>query len=162
MPQHVSHPAGGQLLDYCDQSTIFRRPDHDLLLRRAVHLPPKDEALIRAITQGATQHDTAKLLGHNPGTISRRIKRLTRLLHDPLVAALIDAPDGLRPETQQLGIDRYLLRRSLAQLVRLHGLKPTEILRELAFVKGWHKGRSQHSKSSPPSKSTPARPTIRH
>ncbi len=123
-------------------SKAIRRPDVDTLLRRAIHLPPRDEAILRWILGGLTVRETGRLVGIQAGTVSRRFNRLINRLIDPFVVALIERPEGITPEDQQLGIEHALLGRSVRELAVVHRTSEGEVRASLAFVRGWFQGLS--------------------
>src|SRR2546421_10394578 len=60
------------------------------LLQRAALLPPEDRLLIELLQRNTTRRQIADILKQPPGTVCRRIQRLGRRLHNPVVIALLD------------------------------------------------------------------------
>ena len=108
------------------------------VLARAALLLPEDRAMVELALRGVTHRQIASLLKLDPGNVSRRLKRLARRLHDPLVLALLDEKCPLDPEVRQLAVEKLLVGLGETQLAAKHGLAPAEVKKRLGFVNGWH------------------------
>jgi hypothetical protein len=108
------------------------------LLRRARLLPPEDQFILNAILyRGMSMRDLGRRLGHNPGTVCRRVRKMLHCLDSPMVVALLDTPDGLAEHYRQVGIDRFLLGLSISSMSRRHALSRHEVLGILAYLRLW-------------------------
>jgi len=111
------------------------------LLRRTEFLTDADRMLFTLVKQGTLSlRQVSRLTGVPGGTLSRRLQRLASRLHDPVVAALIDHGQALRPEHRQLGIEHFLQGKSILQLADLHQMTRREVARILTFLRGWSRG----------------------
>jgi hypothetical protein len=110
------------------------------LLQRAALLPPEDRLLIELLQRNATRRQIADILKAPPGTVCRRIQRLSRRLHNPIVIALLDERCPLEASVRQIGVERLLLDHSLGALSTKHQRHTSEIRRILEFIRGWHAG----------------------
>ena len=118
-----------------------RSSTSDTLLRRASHLTRDDQMLIElSVRSGLSYRRISELLEIPSGTISRRLHRLGSLLHDPLIARLIDGPCPLERIDRQIAIGYFLRRESLRDLSLVHRLPPAQIARKIQFVRGWFRG----------------------
>lgn len=115
----------------------------DTMRRRARHLPEADRVLLELVDRkGLTQAEVAVLLGRSPGWVSRRRRRLVGRLRDPMVAALVEAPEaeGLDVSHREIGIKHFLLGRSARQLAEERGVPATQVRGVLEFLRGWLRG----------------------
>jgi len=110
------------------------------LMQRAALLLPSDRVLVELALRRVTHRQIATLLKMAPGTVTRRIQRLSRRLHDPLVVALLDEKCPLEPDIRQLAVEKLLIGLSEAQLAAKHELSLSELKKRLGFVTGWHQG----------------------
>jgi hypothetical protein len=111
------------------------------MLERAAYLDPDDRRIIElSLGDMLTHRQIASQLGVPPGTISRRIRNISRRLRDPIVLSLIERGEVLPELARSLALARFLNRRSSAQLARMHRINVNEINKSLAYVRGWHRG----------------------
>ena len=110
------------------------------VLRRAALLPEVDRMLIELAMQHVSRRQIASLLKTTPGSVCRRVQRLSRRLHDPVVVALMHEHCPLRPQLRQVGVERRLLGMTLAAVAQKHQLTRQEVKRMLEYVTGWHQG----------------------
>ena len=136
----------GDQLDQTDgvptrQVVAVRDHAADVLIRRAAHLDEADRLLITtAVATRLSQRRLAELFHQPLGTISRRIKRIGKLLTEPHIAQLLDGPCHLEPTDRQIAIGYFLRRQSLKQLARKHQMTPRQVSQRIEFFKGWMKG----------------------
>lgn len=120
---------------------IAKAGEPKLVLRRAQMLDRKDRLLVELVMKGrATRKELSDVFGIQPGTVTRRVQRLSARLFDPLVADLLDDSCPLAPEYRQVGIEYFLLRLGAAPIADKHRIPVREVERRLAFVRGWHRG----------------------
>ncbi len=112
------------------------------LWARAMALAPRDRLLMQTLLRDhLSVRQLALLLGENPGTVTRRIQRLSRRLNDPIVIALLEYPGDLRPEARQLAVEYLLHGASIARLCEIHQMKRREVTAIIDFAKGWLRAR---------------------
>jgi hypothetical protein len=128
-------------MSFQDDKAVDYRLDNtaqERMLYRATFLDDQDQILVKlAVQDGVSHRQLARLVGVPPGSLSRRLHRLANRLHDPLVIALVEHPDGLRPEVRQLGIEHFLQARSLCALADLHRMPQHQVAHALGIVRGW-------------------------
>lgn len=111
------------------------------VLKRVQFLPEEDRVLMQMILSGrASQRELAATRGQPPGTVCRRVRRLMTLLYHPIVVALTERGDGLRPEVRQLGIEHFLHRRPSKELAEYHQITPRRARQIIDWVRGWADG----------------------
>src|SRR5207247_1087341 len=133
--------ADPKLIDRCcSRTALHESASEQAMLQRAALLPPHDRLLIELLQRNASRRQIADILKVPPGTVCRRIQRLGRRLHDPIVIALLDANCPLEPHIRQIGVERLLLALSIRQLAAKHDRHHSEIKRLLEYIDGWHKG----------------------
>jgi hypothetical protein len=121
------------------------RPDlgqaHAAALRRAEFLDRPDRMLAQMmLAQNATHRQIAGVLGIDPGTVCRRICKIANRLYDPLVIRLIDRPGGLRAEYRTLGIEYFLIGRSIVELADTHQMPRSRVRAILGMLRVWGRG----------------------
>lgn len=115
-PSRMLNPA-----EACDLRRRRRRDLVERLVDRAQWLPAEDRTLVESVYQdGRTVSDLASLLGANPRTLRRRLRRLTRRLLSPQFVFVVAHRDRW-PST----------RRRVAEACVLHGRSLRETAREL-------------------------------
>ncbi|MGH7176051.1 MAG: hypothetical protein ACREJC_01610, partial [Tepidisphaeraceae bacterium] len=118
-------------------------PIRNALLARARFLRPDDQRLIElAVGWQLSCRQIARILGRSGGAVSRRLRRLIRLLHDPLVRDLLDPRCPLLEKTRQIATEHFLQFKQPGTLAAEHRASRTQILGIIEFVRGWHRGRS--------------------
>jgi hypothetical protein len=131
-------------LHLVEQGQRLQRADGDsrkALLARAAVLPTEDRILIELLVRGDTpRRKIAEILKRPPGTISRRIQRLTQRLHNPLVIALFDPRCPLSAEFRQLGVEHFLIGLPARVLAERHRMPITQVRRALITISGWFRG----------------------
>lgn len=101
-------------------------------------LLPQDRQIVELVLGGkVSRRQAAALVGVAPGTLARRIQRLSRRLHDPLVVALVERPLGLPEELRQLGIEYFLQGLSTRELAELHRMPRRRVQQMVEFVRMW-------------------------
>ena len=104
-------------------------------------LLPNDRILIELVLSGAvTRARAAELLGVPAGTVSRRVKRVSERLYNPIVGALMEPRCPLSPDYRQVGVEHFLTGLTLGALAAKHGIGPREVRRRIEFVRGWYRG----------------------
>jgi hypothetical protein len=108
-------------------------------LRHAGYLADRDRVLLDLYyRRGLTRSDIGRVFGQPAGTVSRRLATLTARLQDPLVVALIEAPDRvLSARHRAIGIARFLCNASVSELMRIHGMSRAEIRAVIEYLRGW-------------------------
>jgi len=115
----------------------------DTLLGRAALLDDRDRLLVElALRNGASNRQLGRVLGIPAGTVSRRLRRLLRRLHEPIVAALTEPSINLPPEYRQLGIEHFVRGLTSGQLADLHQMNVRRVQQMLTHLRGWHEGLS--------------------
>jgi len=117
--------------------------DEDLVaavLRRAALLPAEDRALIDLVRRNVTRRQIAAVMGTDPGTVCRRIRKLSERLHDPVVIALLHDKCPLPAEHRQIGVEHLLLGKPVNELTRRHQMGRREVRKVLDYVKGMASG----------------------
>lgn len=121
-----------------------RAPLQDLgtiILKRAAHMLPADRLLVRlAVESRVNNLALAEILKVEPGTVTRRLRSVTRRLSDPLVVFLLDPVCPLSVEHRQLGIEHFLQGQSFKQLAELHQMYHSQVREMLEHVKGCFRG----------------------
>jgi DNA-directed RNA polymerase specialized sigma24 family protein len=117
------------------------RDDPASILARARLLGQDDRLLVELALQSRVSRRKLGQIFHVPaGTVTRRLQRLARRLHDPVVIDLLDDSCPLTPEYRQVGIERFLRGQSAAAIADKHRMRPADVQLILHFVKGWHNG----------------------
>jgi DNA-directed RNA polymerase specialized sigma24 family protein len=123
------------------RSTSLYRDDPAPILARARLLGQDDRLLVELALQSRVSRRKLGQIFHVPaGTVTRRLQRLARRLHDPVVIDLLDDSCPLTPEYRQVGIERFLRGQSAAAIADKHRMRPADVRLILHFVKGWHNG----------------------
>ena len=109
-------------------------------LRQRIGLLDRDDQVILelALNAAMTHRRIADILGIEPGNVSRRIRRLGRRLHDPLVARLLDPRCPLGPDYRQIGVEHFLAGRTIAQIAARLGRSRASVRMTLEHVRAWH------------------------
>jgi hypothetical protein len=111
------------------------------LMRRAKLLPERDRLLVElAVDSRLSRRKLARVFNRPPGSLIRRLHRLSARLYDPLVVDLTDPDCPLEPEQRQIGLEFYLLRLPARKIAARHGMKTYQVRRQLSYLKGWHGG----------------------
>ena len=115
-----------------------------LRLRERIDLlPPSDRLLVELVMSGAVSRKrAAELLGVEPGTVTRRLRRISARLHDPIVRELMMDRCPLAADYRQIGVEHFLTGLSAEKLGHRHGIRASEVRRMLQFVRGWCRGRA--------------------
>jgi hypothetical protein len=110
------------------------------VLGRAALLPPRDRLLVELALRRVTHRRIGELMKLPPGTVTRRIHRLSKRLHDPVVIALLDERCPLEPDIRQLGVERLLVGMTDKELAAKHELRRGEVRKRLEYISGWYRG----------------------
>lgn len=117
--------------------------DSETVLRRASHLVNPDRMIVELFIRGQCSHRRIGTLLEMPhGTVTRRLRRIGQLLHDPMIVRLLDGPCPLERTDRQIAVGYFLHRRSLRDLAMMHQLSPTHVSQRVQFVRGWFRGAS--------------------
>lgn len=104
-------------------------------------LPTNDRILLQfGATGDRSIREIGKLIGSNPGGMSRRMRVLWARLHDPLVEHLTCKSCPLSREMKQMGVELRLLGMRPTEIAEKHGMSVPETHRMLAFLKGYARG----------------------
>ena len=117
------------------------------VLARAALLPEKDRLLVELALRRVTHRRIGELMKLPPGTVTRRIQRLSKRLHDPLVIALLDERCPLEPDVRQLGVERFLIGMTEREVSARHEIKRDQVKRRLEYIQGWFRG-LRHARGS--------------
>ena len=110
------------------------------VLARASLLPERDRLLVELALRRVTHRRIGELMKLPPGTVTRRIQRLSKRLHDPIVIARLDERCSLDPDLRQLGVERLLIGMSGREISAKHEIKRDQIKRRLEYIHGWFRG----------------------
>jgi DNA-directed RNA polymerase specialized sigma24 family protein len=111
------------------------------VLKRSALLLPDDRLLVELVMRNHISYrQLAKIVRQSPGTVWRRMRRLSNRLFSPLVIALTEPTTPLGDEYRQLAIEHFLQGRTLEELAAQHQMTRTQVRRAVAYVRGWHQG----------------------
>ncbi len=110
------------------------------VLKRAQLLPEQDRLIVELALRSTSHRKIAALLKLAPGSVTRRVRKLSQRLYDPMVIALLHETCTLPPELRQMGVERLLLGMHFKEIATKHQLHPVELRNQLGFLKGWHEG----------------------
>jgi hypothetical protein len=143
----------GDQLDQTDATPtrqVVAVRDHaaEVLIRRAAHLDPADRLLITtAVATRLSYRRLAELFRQPLGTLSRRLKRIGKLLIEPHIAQLLDGPcHHLDATDRQIAIGYFLKRQSHKQLARQHHMTPRQVSQRIEYFRGWMRGANARGK----------------
>lgn len=112
--------------------------DDSVLQQHIALLEEDDRTLVELARAGVPHRRIAKALGLEPGTVTRRLKRLGQRIHSPIVARLLDPKCPLGPDYRQVGVEFYLTGRTISQIAaRLARSRPS-VRQTLDTVRAWH------------------------
>ena len=112
----------------------------DRLWERIALLGRDDQILLElSIRGGASHRQIGRLLNRSPGSVSRRLRRLGRRLHDPLVLALLHPACPLEGDYRQIGVERFLCGTPMPELAAKHQVSSARLRSILLFIRGWHR-----------------------
>jgi DNA-directed RNA polymerase specialized sigma24 family protein len=123
--------------------TVAAATDHteEVLVRRAQFLADDDRKLfIYAVTARLSNRRMAELFGLPVSTVSRRLKKLHRLLTEPHIVHLLEGPCHLEPADRQIAVAYFLHGRTLKELAALHDMRVGQVARRVEYFKGWING----------------------
>jgi hypothetical protein len=129
-----------------DRMLVAGRPRlegaHEGFMRRAEFLPPRDKLLLElTLEKQLTRRQIGLMLGVPPGTVTRRLQRLSRRLYDPIVIALTAPGCSLPADHRQIGIEHFLHGRRIARIALDHQMSKARVCEMLAYIRGWERGR---------------------
>jgi hypothetical protein len=129
------------LLNLCtDADGAMRGQVDSLILGRARYLSQQDQHLLHlALTGRNSYRQIAALVLSNPGSVCRRVNKLTRRLSHPFVAMLADSPIGLCDEYQKVGLRRFLWGQSLRNIAREMEIGESQVRAIVNFLPRWFK-----------------------
>ena len=108
---------------------------------RAAMLRAEERVLVELAVRGGRSHrQIAALVGGTPGSITRKLQRLSRRLSDPLVLALLHPNCTLEPQERQLGVEHFLCGLSAKELATKHQIPAVRVRRVLHSLQLWHRG----------------------
>jgi DNA-directed RNA polymerase specialized sigma24 family protein len=118
----------------------LRRPAAFDLLKERIELLDRDDQILLELTlsTNVSQRRIAEMLGVEPGTVTRRLQRLSRRLHDPLVVRLLDPRCPLGPDYRQIGVEHFLAGRSVADIAQRLGRTRASVRMTVENVRAWH------------------------
>ena len=104
-------------------------------------LRPAERVLVELAVRGGRSHrQIAALVGGTPGSITRKLQRLSQRLRDPLVLALLHPNCLLEPQERQIGVEHFLCGLSAKELAAKHQIPAVRVRRVLHSLKLWHRG----------------------
>jgi len=107
-------------------------------------LPSADRVLLELVPTGdRSVREVARLLGVNPGWLSRRYHAILRRVQDPQVAAVLSPACDLPVELRQIAIERWLLGTKTSVIADRHKLSRARVDESLAFLNGYLRGRTR-------------------
>lgn len=113
------------------------------LRARAALLPTPDRLLLEMIyIDTLTIRRVATLVGSDAGSVSRRARLLFKRLFSPFMSAVMDNAEHLSPVQQKIAAHRFVSRRGSRDIAIDLGITRYEFSTELAFVRGWYRGRT--------------------
>ena len=108
------------------------------LARRMQFLDERDRKLLEMTLVGRiSRREGATLMGMSRGGVTRRIRRIMNLLHDPFIVRLIDEGQLLPEGYQEIGLAYFLRRWPVDRIAREVGMSPYAVKRALMYVRGW-------------------------
>ncbi len=110
------------------------------LLKRAALLPEQDRLLVELVQREMSRRRIAEILKMAPGTVCRRVRKLSQRLYDPLVLALLHESCPLEAQKRQMAVEYFLLGLTIRQLAQKHQAQMREVRETLDYVRGWHRG----------------------
>jgi hypothetical protein len=135
---NVSRPS---ILEYGKPLRALDLAAPDALWERVELLQRDDRVLVELALRGGVSHRRiAQMVNRTAGCVSRRLARIARRLHDPLVLALLHPACPLEPSSRQIAVERLLSDLSVEELARKHERTRTEVRRIVNLVKLWHRG----------------------
>ena len=109
-----------------------------VLERRAKFLDPQDQKLLELTLPGRlSRREVGLLLGITHGSVTRRIHRIMKLLHDPMVVALIEDGQFLPELHREVGLAHFLWRWPVGRIEQKFEIGRYRIKRMLEHVRGW-------------------------
>ena len=113
----------------------------DVMFKRAEALSKADRMLLElAFKHNCTVRRLGELFEAEPGTISRRLRRICTRLREPIVAAILEPTCQLLPEYRQLAIEYFVQGLRLADLAEQHQMPLTQVRSIVHFVRAWFRG----------------------
>ena len=113
------------------------------ILRRARLLLDRDRKLVEMIVGAKVNvRQAGEWLGIPAGTVSRRMVRLAKRLHDPIAAALAHDRCPLPGDYRQVGIEYFLQGIEIRAIAQKHDITLGEVRRMIQFIRGWQRGAS--------------------
>jgi DNA-directed RNA polymerase specialized sigma24 family protein len=129
------------ILEYAKPMRALDLATADGMWKRVELLRSEDRLLVElALRAGASHRRIAQVVHCTAGAVSRRLARLGRRLHDPLVLALLHPACPLEPSYRQIGVERLLTGLSVRELAEKHQLSLAQVRRIVHFVQTWHRG----------------------
>jgi DNA-directed RNA polymerase specialized sigma24 family protein len=130
-----------QSLDQLEDRSTRQLAGPDRALKRAAQLRPDDRVLVELLLQRRLSfRQVATILKQTPGTISRRFRRVTNRLADPMVDSLLDTSLTLARQYRQIGLAYFLQGQTVPTIARAQNLPPAEVKQILMFLRVWHRG----------------------
>jgi DNA-directed RNA polymerase specialized sigma24 family protein len=113
----------------------------DALRERIDLLRPNDRLLLELTMRGNySRRRIGKVLNLEPGSVSRRLRRLIGRLNDPLVSRLLDSRCPLPPDYRQIGVEHFLSGWSTTELAGKHGMTVIQMRQIVQYLRGWSRG----------------------
>ena len=107
--------------------------------KRICFLDPADRKLLELTVSGRlTRREAGMLVGLSSGTVTRRVRRILNLLHDPIIVALIDYGPLLPELYREVGLGFFLRRQSYKELAAQYGLPRRRLTHIVQYIRIWH------------------------
>src|SRR5262249_25473814 len=119
--------------------SLDREPGASTELWERIALLGRDDQILLelSIRGGARNRQIGRLLNRSAGSVSRRLHRLGRRLHDPLVLALLHPGCPLEADYRQIGVERFLCGKPMPELAAKHQLTCAKLRSILLLIRGW-------------------------
>lgn len=111
------------------------------LLSRTEGMPRRDRLLLELVLRdGMTHREVADAMAIPRGSVSRRVRRLLRRVHDPLILALQSPTCPLSAEHREPALRVYRDRARQRDVADEFGITVTTLQKRLLFVRAWFRG----------------------
>ena len=118
------------------EQSILRR-----MAPRLAHLQPRDRVLLELVPTGQRSiREVSRMLGVNPGALSRRFRSVSGRMQDPLVAMLLDPCCALPKEHRQVGLAYFLTGLSAKAIARKYQMQRDSVRKIVSFLRGYARG----------------------
>mgnify|MGYP000470231010 CR=1 FL=1 len=92
------------------------------------------------LDEGKTLREVARLVGCDPGNVSRRLRALLKRLRDPLVLALCDKRCPIPADYREIGLDYFLRGQTSREIAHARNLSRFAVMQVVHFMRSWFRG----------------------